>query len=110
MHVIPQSWSHLHILVSVFPSVGLLFVLGFYIAALITANEVMKRICLVLIAILALLAIPTYFSGDYPLGKLRFVQIGDEVVSVKLRIDRRCFSGRFHTQPKEREIAIEYAT
>src|SRR5947209_6199800 len=70
MHVIPQSWSHLHILVSVFPSVGLLFVLGFYIAALITANEVMKRICLVLIAILALLAIPTYFSGEHSMEML----------------------------------------
>ena len=70
MHVIPQSWSHLHILVSVFPSVGLLFVLGFYIAALIIDNEVMKRICLVLIAILALLAIPTYFSGEHSMELL----------------------------------------
>src|SRR2546423_3678611 len=70
MHVIPQSWSHLHILVSVFPSVGLLFVLGFYIAALIVDNEVMKRICLVLIAILALLAVPTYFSGEHSMELL----------------------------------------
>ena len=37
MHLIPQSWSHLHILVGVFPSFGLLFVLGFYIAGLVTA-------------------------------------------------------------------------
>src|SRR5712671_3491316 len=63
MHLIPQSWSHLHILVSVFPSVGLIFVLGFYITALATKNEVIKRSCLVLLGILALLAIPTYFSG-----------------------------------------------
>jgi len=63
MHLIPQSWSHLHILVSVFPSVGLVFVLGFYITALATKNEVIKRGCLVLFGILALLAIPTYFSG-----------------------------------------------
>src|SRR5215471_11555272 len=63
MHLIPQSWSHLHILVSVFPSVGLVFVLGFYITALATKNEVIKRSCLVLFGILALLAIPTYFSG-----------------------------------------------
>lgn len=64
MHLIPQSWSHLHILVSVFPSVGLIFVLGFYITALITNNEIMKRTCLVFFGILGLLAIPTYFSGD----------------------------------------------
>ena len=64
MHLIPASWSHLHILVSVFPSVGLVFVLGFYVTALVTNNEVMKRSCLVLFGILGLLAIPTYFSGD----------------------------------------------
>src|SRR5262249_48180228 len=63
MHLIPQSWSHLHILVSVFPSVGLVFVLGFYIIALATKNEVIKRSCLVLFGILAVLAIPTFLSG-----------------------------------------------
>jgi uncharacterized membrane protein len=63
MHLIPQSWSHLHILVSVFPSVGLLFVLGFYIAGLVTKNEVIRRSCLAFFGILAVLAIPTYFSG-----------------------------------------------
>jgi len=41
MHVIPQSWSHLHILISVFPSVGLLLVLGVYIAGLRTGNPLM---------------------------------------------------------------------
>ena len=46
MHLIPQSWSHLHILVSVFPSVGLIFVLGFYITAILAENAAMKRICL----------------------------------------------------------------
>jgi uncharacterized membrane protein len=63
MHLIPQSWSHLHILVSVFPSVGLIFVLGFYLTGLATKNEVIKRSCLVLFGVLGLLAIPTYFSG-----------------------------------------------
>src|SRR4051812_14773994 len=64
MHLIPASWSHLHILVSVFPSVGLIFVLGFYVASLLTNNELMKRACLTAFGILALLAIPVYFSGD----------------------------------------------
>jgi uncharacterized membrane protein len=63
MHLIPQSWSHLHILVSVFPSCGLMFVLGFYIAGFVTDNDAMKRTCLALFGVLALLAIPTYFSG-----------------------------------------------
>src|SRR5258708_18757898 len=64
MHLIPASWSHLHILVSVFPSVGLIFVLGFYIVSLRTNNEAMKRACLTALGILGLLAIPVYFSGD----------------------------------------------
>ncbi|HEX3483838.1 MAG TPA: DUF2231 domain-containing protein [Micropepsaceae bacterium] len=64
MHLIPASWSHLHILVSVFPSVGLVFALGFYVTAIRTNNEMMKRVCLVAFGVLGLLAIPTYISGD----------------------------------------------
>jgi uncharacterized membrane protein len=64
MHVIPQSWSHLHILVSVFPPFGLLFVLGFYIAGFRADNDGIRRTCLVLFGLLALLSIPTYLSGD----------------------------------------------
>jgi uncharacterized membrane protein len=70
MHVIPQSWSHLHILVSVFPSVGLLFVLGFYVIAFVIDNETMKRACLALFGILGILAIPTYISGDHSMDAL----------------------------------------
>ena len=64
MHLIPQSWPHLHILVGVFPSFGIIFVLGFYIAGFLTDNNGVKRTCLVLFAMLALLSIPTYSSGD----------------------------------------------
>src|SRR3977135_4008261 len=65
MHnVIPQSWAHLHILVSVFPSVGLIFALGFYLTGFFTNNEALKRSCLVVFGVLGLLAIPTYLSGD----------------------------------------------
>ena len=70
MHLIPASWSHLHILVSVFPSVGLIFVLGFYVIAFVIDNEAMKRICLALFGILAILAIPTYISGDHSMETL----------------------------------------
>jgi uncharacterized membrane protein len=70
MHVIPQSWSHFHILVTVFPSVGLVFLLGFYVTAFVIDNEVMKRICLVLFGILGILAIPTYLSGDHSMTAL----------------------------------------
>ena len=63
MHLIPDSWSHLHILASVFPSVGLVFALGFYVVAMITNNTGLMRICLAVFALLGLVAIPTYFSG-----------------------------------------------
>ena len=64
MHLIPQSWAHWHLLVSVFPSVGLVFVLGLSVAALVTANKGMARACLAAFVILGLLAIPTYLSGE----------------------------------------------
>jgi uncharacterized membrane protein len=64
MHIIPQSWSHLHILVSVFPSFGLVCVLGFYLAGFQRDNNATKRTCLVLFAGLALLSIPIYLSGN----------------------------------------------
>ncbi len=63
MHLIPQSSSHLHILVSVFPSIGLVFVLGFYIAGFRTGNAYTRQTCLVLLGLLALLSIPIYVSG-----------------------------------------------
>jgi uncharacterized membrane protein len=70
MHVIPQSWSHVHILVSVFPPFGLVFVLGFGIAGFHTNNDTIRRTCLVLLGMLGLLSIPTYFSGDASLRAL----------------------------------------
>jgi hypothetical protein len=70
MHLIPQSWSHLHMLVSVFPSFGLVCVLGFYLAGLLTDNIVTKRTCLVLFVLLALLAVPIYLSGTGSMAAL----------------------------------------
>ena len=63
MHLIPQVWAHLHILVSVFPTVGLVFALGIYIAAIIAKSEAMKKTSLVFIGMLGLVGIPTYLSG-----------------------------------------------
>src|SRR5258706_3392922 len=63
MHLIPQSWSHLHILISVFPTVGFLFVLGVYIAGFRTGNDFVRRVCLALFGLLALLSVPIYVSG-----------------------------------------------
>jgi uncharacterized membrane protein len=70
LHVIPQSWPHFHLLISVFPSVGLVFAIGFYAAAILMRNETMKRCCLLAFGLLGLIAIPTYYSGDYTLTAL----------------------------------------
>jgi uncharacterized membrane protein len=64
MHWIPQSWSHLHILVGVFPSFGLVILLGFYAAGFLKDNKGLTRTSLVLFALLALLSVPTYLSGQ----------------------------------------------
>src|ERR1700749_2767959 len=70
MHLIPESWSHFHLLVSVFPSVGLIFAIGFYIAALATHNESLKRACLFVFGCLGVLALPVYLSGHGALPQL----------------------------------------
>jgi uncharacterized membrane protein len=63
MHLIPASWSHFHLLVSVFPSVGLIFAIGFYIAAMRTHNAMAQKVCLFVFSGLAVIGIPTYLSG-----------------------------------------------
>ena len=63
MHVIPQSWSHLHILIGVFPSIGFVIVLGFYLAGLRSGSDSVRRTCLVLFGLLSLLCVPIYVSG-----------------------------------------------
>src|SRR6516165_11494388 len=70
MHLIPQSWAHLHILVSVFPSFGLVIVLGFYFAGYLADNNGVRRTCLVLFVLLALLSIPTFLSGQCSMAAL----------------------------------------
>src|SRR6516164_5749941 len=84
MHLIPQSASHFHLLVSIFPSIGLIFVLGFYVTAFATDNAAAKRICLVLFGVLGLLAIPTYVSGDRSMAVLsQDPKISQELMSIQ---------------------------
>src|SRR5260370_16999646 len=70
MHLIPQSASHFHFLVSIFPSIGLIFVLGFYVTAIATDDAATKRSCRVPFGVLGLLAIQTYVSGDRSMAAL----------------------------------------
>ncbi len=70
MHLVPQSWPHLHILLGVFPFFGLLCVLGFYIGGLLKGDTATRTTCLVLFALLAVLAVPVYLSGAASLAEL----------------------------------------
>ena len=70
MHLIPASWSHFHMLISVFPSVGLIFAFGFYIAGLATNNELIKKSCLFVFGGLGVLIALTYVSGLYSIPAL----------------------------------------
>jgi len=82
MHLIPQSASHFHLLVSIFPSIGLIFLLGFYVTALVADDAATKRSCLVLFGILGLLTIPTYLSGDRSMAVLsRDPKISQDLMS-----------------------------
>ena len=70
MHVIPQSWSHWHILVSLLPSVGLFFALCLYGVGMYADKDIIKRACLIVFAVVALATIPTYLSGDHSMTAL----------------------------------------
>src|SRR5207248_2275424 len=60
----PQLWSHFHMILNHFPTVGFVFALGFYIIALALSNAAMKRSGLVLFVICALLIVPTFVTGN----------------------------------------------
>src|SRR5258707_4196873 len=70
MHLIPQSWAHWHILVSLLPSVGLFFALCLYGIGIYTDKDVIKRACLIIFVAIALATVPTYLSGDYSMTAL----------------------------------------
>src|ERR1700761_2419409 len=70
MHLIPDTWPHFHLLVSVFPSVGLIFAIGLFIASMVTNNAPMQRVGLFVFGGLAVLGAPTWLSGVYSEGAM----------------------------------------
>lgn len=63
MDWIPTNAPHFHMLVSVFPSVGLIFAIGFLVTAMATNNAKMQQVCLFVLGGLGVLTIPTWISG-----------------------------------------------
>jgi len=59
----PQIWSHVHIILNHFPTIGFAFALGFFVIALLTDNNGIKRASLVAFVICAALGVPTFVTG-----------------------------------------------
>jgi uncharacterized membrane protein len=60
----PQLWSHVHIILNHFPTVGFTLSLVLYVTALVLNNTVMKRTALVAFVICAILGVPTFVTGN----------------------------------------------
>jgi uncharacterized membrane protein len=59
----PQTWSHFHMILNHFPTVGFTMALVLYLIALFMNNDVMKRTSLAVFTICGVLGVPTYVTG-----------------------------------------------
>jgi uncharacterized membrane protein len=59
-----MNLPHIHLLLNHFPIIGTIIALALYVFALIGKSEDLKRAAMVIFAGIALLAIPTYMSGN----------------------------------------------
>ena len=59
----PQIWSHIHMVLNHFPTIGFVFALFFYIVGIVLNNDVMKRSGLVAFVACAILGASTYVTG-----------------------------------------------
>ena len=68
-----MNLSHLHLLLNHIPIIGTLIGLGLLIAAVVTKSDDLKRAALSVFAAMALLALPTFFSGVGAQARVRKV-------------------------------------
>jgi hypothetical protein len=66
-----MNFSHLHLLLNHFPIIGTLIGLGLFLISLVGKNEDLRRAGLIIFAAMALLAIPTFFSGTGAQGAIK---------------------------------------
>lgn len=59
-----MNWAHLHLLSNHLPVIGTLFALGLLGWGVLRRNEAVQRIALGTFVIMALLALPAYFTGE----------------------------------------------
>ena len=58
-----MNLAHLHLLLNHFPIIGTIVGLGLFLFSLAGKNEDLKRAALIIFAAMALLSLPTFFSG-----------------------------------------------
>jgi len=58
-----MNLAHLHLLLNHFPIIGTMVGVGLFLASMFGKNEDLKRAGLILMAVMALLSLPTFFSG-----------------------------------------------
>jgi uncharacterized membrane protein len=58
-----MNLAHLHLLLNHFPIIGTIIALGLLIASFLGKNDDLKRSSLIIFAVIALLTLPTFFSG-----------------------------------------------
>jgi len=65
-----MSTTHVHLLLNHFPTVGFVMVIGLFVAAVIARNDLLKQVSLVAFVGIALVALPTYVTGNAAAQKL----------------------------------------
>jgi uncharacterized membrane protein len=66
-----MNFPHLHLLLNHFPIIGTIVALGLFLISMIGKNEDLRRASLIIFAAMALLAIPTFFSGTGAQGAIK---------------------------------------
>src|SRR5271169_33439 len=66
-----MNFPHLHLLLNHFPIIGTIVALGLFLFSMVGKNEDLRRGSLITFAAMALLAIPTFFSGTGAQGAIK---------------------------------------
>jgi uncharacterized membrane protein len=66
-----MNFAHLHLLLNHFPIIGTIVGLGLFLISLVGKNEDLRRAGLIIFSVMALLAIPTFFSGTGAQGAIK---------------------------------------
>src|ERR1700680_1480747 len=66
-----MNFAHLHLLLNHFPIIGTIIGLGLFLVSLVGKNDDLRRASLIVLSVMALLSIPTFFSGVGAQGAIK---------------------------------------